>query len=105
MSVPKHTGRARPGRGCRWCGSQAETVNYEVRDPETGGIGSDVLCCLCGKNQWRWGWERKFWAEETRRETVRNMFVAAWLAAQIIRLAQRVAAKPEQLDLFEAAIA
>lgn len=85
MSIPERTGRARPGRGCRWCGSKAETVKYEVRD--SGTAGSEVMCCTCGKHQYRWGWEKQFWAEEIRKETVRGVLVAAWLAAEIIRLA------------------
>ncbi|MFF9310109.1 hypothetical protein ACF1BS_04275 [Streptomyces sp. NPDC014748] len=74
MSVPERTGRARPGHGC-------------LRDTETGGIGSEVMCCVCGKGQWRWGWERTFWARETHREIVRGVLVAAWLAGQIVRAA------------------
>src|SRR3546814_16901561 len=45
------------------------------------------MCCTCGKHQYRWGWEKQFWAEETRKEIACGVLVAAWLAAQIIRLA------------------
>ncbi|MFF9097584.1 hypothetical protein ACF1AX_31235 [Streptomyces sp. NPDC014802] len=74
---------------------QAETVLFEVRDPETGGIGSEVMCCLCGKEQWRWGVHSKFWARETHRELIRSVLVNAWLAAHIIQSATT------QLALFE----
>lgn len=87
MSRVERTGRSRSGRGCRWCGSKAETVVLEVRDTETGGIGSEAACCLCGKHQHRWGWERQFWAEETRKEIACGVLVTAWLAARIIQLA------------------
>ncbi|WP_445524754.1 hypothetical protein [Streptomyces cyslabdanicus] len=105
MSVPERTGRARPGRGCRWCGSKAEIVRYEIRDPESGGTGSEVMCCVCGKHQWRWGAEREFWAQETHKEIACDVLVAAWLAAQIIQLGKQAPAKPEQLGLFEAVAA
>lgn len=98
MSVPKRTGRVRPGHGCRWCGANAEIVKFEIRDPETGGIGSEVMCLVCGRHQWRWGLEKKFWAAEAHKETVRNVLVAAWLASRIIQLADR--SVPVQLDLF-----
>ena len=98
MSVER-TGRARAGHGCRWCGSKVETVVLEVRDTETGGIGSEVMCCLCGKHQHRWGWEKQFWAEETRKEIQCGVLVTAWLAAQIIRLA----APPEPMSPDQAA--
>ncbi|MGC9540206.1 hypothetical protein [Streptomyces sp. UG1] len=99
MSIPERTGRARPDRGCRWCGSKAETVKYEIRDPESGRIGSDVMCCVCGKEQWRWGLERKFWAEETCKEIFTGVLVTAWLAAQIIRLATPTDAIPALLRI------
>ncbi|MFJ6841374.1 hypothetical protein ACIQRE_01745 [Streptomyces griseoluteus] len=100
MSVPKRTGRARPDKGCRWCGPREEIVKFEIQDPETGGIGSEVMCCLCGRHQWRWGWEHAFWARETRREIVRRAHIGAWLAAQIIALAQR---RPRRMRVDEAA--
>ncbi|CBG73086.1 hypothetical protein SCAB_60671 [Streptomyces scabiei 87.22] len=97
MSIPERTGRARAGRGCRWCGQKAETVKYEVRD--SGTPGSEVMCLTCGKHQYRWGWEKRFWAEETRRELARWVLVTAWLAGQIIRLA----APPEPMSPAQAA--
>lgn len=100
MSLVERTGRARPGRGCRWCGPKTETVLCEVRDTETGGIGSEVMCLVCGKHQNRWGRERQFWAEETHKEIVRSVLVTAWLAVQIIQLAGQAPAKSQQLDLF-----
>lgn len=87
MSVPERTGRARPDCGCRWCGPDTEIVKFEVRDPETGGIGSEVMCCLCGRHQWRWGWERQFWARESQREIVLGVMITAWFAAEVTRLA------------------
>ncbi|MFI5880882.1 hypothetical protein [Streptomyces sp. NPDC051554] len=96
------TGRARRSRGCRWCGSAAETVVLEVRDRDSGGIGSEVVCCTCGKHQYRWGWEKQFWADETRKEIARNLLVLHWFATQIIQLAERTLADPEQLSLFGA---
>ena len=85
--MPERTGRACPDLGCRWCGPDKEIVKFEIRDPETGGIGSEVMCCLCGRHQWRWGWERQFWARERQREIVRGVLIGAWFAAEIIRLA------------------
>ncbi len=102
MSLVEQTGRARASRACRWCGPTVETIVYEVRDTETGGIGSEVMCLTCGKHQYRWGCERLFWAEESRKELVRNVLVAAWLAAQIIQLAGQASAESEQLGLFSA---
>ncbi|MCX5239752.1 hypothetical protein OG824_31585 [Streptomyces prunicolor] len=102
MSLVDQTGRARRGHGCRWCGTSVETVVFEVRDRDSGGIGSEVMCCTCGKHQFRWGWEKQFWAEETRKEIARGLVIAHWLAAQIVRLAERALAPPEQLGLFPA---
>lgn len=102
MSVER-TGRAATGTDCRWCGPRVETIRYEVRDLASGGIGSEVMCCLCGKHQYRWGWERDFWARETRKELFCGVLVTNWLAAQIILLAeQALGAEPCQLPLFEA---
>ncbi|MFG2963539.1 hypothetical protein ACGFZS_09645 [Streptomyces sp. NPDC048288] len=100
MSLVEQTGRARASRACRWCGPQVETIVYEVRDTETGGIGSEAMCLTCGKHQYRWGCERLFWAEETRKELVRDVLVTTWLAAQVIRLVEQALANSEQLSLF-----
>lgn len=102
MSRVEQTGRARASRACRWCGPKVETVVFEVRDTETGGIGSEVMCLTCGKHQFRWGCERLFWADERRKELARDVLVTAWLTARIIWLAEQVPAESEQLGLFGA---
>lgn len=98
MSIPERTGRARPGVNCRWCGPRTETVLYEVKD--SGTFGSEVVCCTCGKHQFRWGWEHQFWLRERHRELALALWMAAWLASQV--LSSRVPAGPAmQLGLFE----
>ncbi|MEU1800821.1 hypothetical protein [Streptomyces sp. NPDC019937] len=120
MSIPESTGRAMAGRGCRWCGPSVETVICEVRDPETGSHGDEVMCCTCGKQQWRWlvaaeYWEGKEkWLREFHQEVMRHVAVTAWIAARLIQLAEERAPKPQpaphgedgaQLDLFGQAVA
>jgi len=103
MSVPERTGRACQSHGCRWCGQQVETVVYEVRDPETNGLGDEVMCCLCGKHQWRWGESTcarqageytekdRQWNRDAHDELLRDVFYWAWLAEQIIQTAAPLA--------------
>jgi hypothetical protein len=107
------TGRACGSYGCRWCGPKTETVVWEVRDPETGGLGDEVMCCVCGKYQWRWGESTcarkageyaekdRQWQRDVHNELLRDVFFCAWIAAQIIQHGgvKRQDA-PTQLDLF-----
>ncbi|MEU0808747.1 hypothetical protein [Streptomyces sp. NPDC005970] len=121
MSIPERTGRVMEGRSCRWCGPRVETVIYEVRDPETGSHGDEVMCCTCGKSQWRWliaaeYWEGKEqWDREFHQEVMRNVAVTVWLAARLIQLSEQPVPQPRpvphdaadttQLDLFGQAVA
>ena len=114
MSVPVRTGRACGSLGCRWCGPKVETVVYEVRDADA--LGDEVMCCVCGKHQFRWGESTcarkageyaekdRQWQRDVHRELLRDVFFWAWIAAQII---QHNGAEgqdaPAQLDLFGAA--
>ncbi|MCI3277582.1 hypothetical protein [Streptomyces cylindrosporus] len=98
--IVERTGRARAGRGCRWCGPRVETVLFEVEDTKTGGVGTEAVCCTCGKSQHRWGLERRFWAAERHKELVVALLVGVWLSEQVIRLAKHLQLSATQLALF-----
>ena len=95
MTIPVRTGRACGSHGCRWCGPGVETVVYEVVD--TGTLGDEVMCCLCGKHQYRWGESTcarkageysekdRLWNQEAHNEFLSDVFFWAWIAGQIVQ--------------------
>ncbi|MFJ8049280.1 hypothetical protein [Streptomyces luteogriseus] len=110
MSVPERTGRVCESHGCRWCGQEVPTVVYEVRD--TGALGDEVMCCVCGKHQWRWGESTcarkageyaekdRRWRRDVHNEFLRDIAYWVWLAAQISKLADSQPPSTAQLSLF-----
>lgn len=110
MSIPERTGRATTTHNCRKCGPAAEAVAYEVRDPENGAIGDEVMCLTCGRLQWRWA-IASVWSGQgpvldaaIHREFLNELAVTVWLAARLPAvLEQHGLPQPAgQLDLFRA---
>lgn len=112
MSIPVRTGRACGSRNCRWCGPEAETVVYEVRD--NGKLGDEVMCLVCGKHQYRWGESTcarqageyaekdRQWRRDVHIEFLLDVAFWVWIAGQIIQLGGQAPAEAEQLGLFGA---
>lgn len=112
MSIPVRTGRACGSHGCRWCGPKVETVVYEVRDADP--LGDEVVCCVCGKHQYRWGESTcarkageyaekdRQWNRDAHNEFLRDVAFWVWIADQIVRLAEQAPVESEQLGLFGA---
>lgn len=113
MSIPVRTGRVCESHGCRWCGPKVETVVFEVLDKR---LGDEVMCCVCGKHQYRWGESTcarqageyaekdRLWRRDVHNEFLSDVFFWVWVAAQIVRLGQLGPDEPEQLDLFAAEV-